>query len=428
MHLGRFHLSSLRRSCCPWRWYTCQTRGHCSHNVVSKPPLQRPRVIQIPTTTIQTTSRCGYFSSAIYEQLEALKRRYEELDHQLTTNQLQPEELPKVSREHNELSKAVEVINRLENKKAEEEELNQLIENKTEQSEEDQELVAMAHDELPGVQEEVAELEDEVRRLLLPRDEMDRRDAILEVRAGTGGEEACLFASELFQMYAGASKLQDGWSFKEMEVHESSEGGVREASAEVSGTVYGKMKFEIGTHRVQRVPKTESGGRLHTSAATVAVLPRAEAVEVEIRDADLRIDTFRSSGAGGQHVNTTDSAVRITHLPTGTVVACQSERSQHRNRSRAMQALRTKIFEEERRKQQQQKADMRRSQLGSGDRSERIRTYNFAQDRVTDHRIGLTKHGIERMLRGEMMDEFWTVLQKRHEDEMLAQLEDEGTK
>ena len=257
--------------------------------------------------------------------------------------------------------------------------------------------------------------------MLLPRDTDDSRNAILEVRAGTGGEEAALFASDLFGMYQRfASRF--GWRFEIMEISETGIGGYKEATATISGQdVFAKMKFESGVHRVQRVPETETGGRIHTSAATVAVLPEAEDVDIEVNEADLRIDVFRASGPGGQSVNTTDSAVRITHMPTGIVVSQQDEKSQHKNRAKAMKILRARLYDAERARQQAERAASRKGQVGSGDRSERIRTYNFPQGRVTDHRINLTLYKLDKVLAGEALDEVVDALLAEDQAARLAE-------
>jgi peptide chain release factor 1 len=266
----------------------------------------------------------------------------------------------------------------------------------------DAELRRMAEEEAKALAARVAALNHAVRIALLPKDEADRRNVILEVRAGTGGDEAALFAADLFAMYRRYAEGR-GWRFEVLDISENDLGGYREAVAEITGTdVFARLKYESGVHRVQRVPITESQGRIHTSTATVAVLPEAEEVDVHVNDADLRIDVFRASGAGGQHVNKTESAVRITHLPSGIVVACQDEKSQHKNRARAMKILRAKLYEREREAKASARSDLRRSQVGTGDRSERIRTYNVPQGRVTDHRIGLTLHKIDRILAGEL--------------------------
>jgi peptide chain release factor 1 len=282
------------------------------------------------------------------------------------------------------------------------------------------EMRAMAEEEVRDLAARVEELARAVRIALLPKDEADERNAILEVRAGAGGDEAALFAADLFEMYRRYAEAR-GWRFEVLELSENDLGGYREAVAGIAGqNVFARLKFESGVHRVQRVPATEAQGRIHTSTATVAVLPEAEEVDVAINDADLRIDVFRASGAGGQHVNKTESAVRITHLPSGIVVACQDEKSQHKNRARAMKILRARLYEREREAKASARSDLRRSQVGTGDRSERIRTYNVPQGRVTDHRIGLTLHKIDRVLAGEL-DEIVDALTAEAQAELLAQ-------
>ena len=269
----------------------------------------------------------------------------------------------------------------------------------------DAELRAMAEDEVRRLKADVKAQEQEVRVALIPKDEADAKNAILEVRAGTGGEEAALFAADLFRMYERYAG-HHGWTFEIMDISDTGIGGLKEAVASISGrNVFAKLKYESGVHRVQRVPATEASGRVHTSAATVAVLPEAEEVEVNIRTEDLRVDTYRAQGAGGQHVNRTDSAVRITHLPSGIVVQCQDEKSQHKNRARAMKMLRAKLYDAERQALDSKRAADRKSQVGSGDRSERIRTYNYPQGRVTDHRINLTLYKIQDVLDGPGLDE-----------------------
>jgi len=280
---------------------------------------------------------------------------------------------------------------------------------------------AMAEAELDELNEREPDLEQRLQVMLLPKDAADARNAILEIRAGTGGDEAALFAADLFRMYQRYAELH-GWKVEVMSANATGIGGYKEIIASVSGRdVFARLKFESGVHRVQRVPETEASGRIHTSAATVAVLPEAEDVDIEISENDLRVDTYRSSGPGGQSVNTTDSAVRITHLPSGIVVTQQDEKSQHKNRAKAMRVLRARLYDHERQRQQDERAASRRSQVGSGDRSERIRTYNFPQGRVTDHRIGLTLHKLDRVLDGEALDELIDALTTEDQAARLAQ-------
>jgi len=286
----------------------------------------------------------------------------------------------------------------------------------------DDELEVLIKSEINDLSNRLPILKNELQRLLLPRDEADEKNAILEVRAGTGGDEAALFASSLFSMYQKYSIIK-GWRFEILEVSETAIGGYKEAIASITGrSVFAKLKFESGVHRVQRIPATESGGRIHTSAATVAVLPEAEDVDINIDDKDLRIDIFRASGPGGQSVNTTDSAVRITHIPTGIVVSQQDEKSQHKNKAKGMKILRARIFDLERNRIHEERAADRRGQIGSGDRSERIRTYNFPQGRVTDHRTNMTLYKIDKIILGEGLEEIINGLTAEDEAARLALL------
>jgi len=349
------------------------------------------------------------------EKLDRVLTRAKELEARLASpDGFSSDEFMKLSKEFAELSPVVESVEELRRTRSE------LADARAMAEESDPEMRALAEEEAHAIEERLPALERAVMLQLLPRDEADSRNAILEVRAGTGGDEAALFAAELFAMYQRYAQLH-GWRFEVMEVSENEIGGYKEAIATVSGnSVFARMKFESGVHRVQRVPVTESQGRIHTSAATVAVLPEAEEVDIAINENDLRIDVYRSSGAGGQHVNTTDSAVRITHLPTGVVVSQQDEKSQHKNRAKAMKILRARLFDLERGRLDAERAADRKSQVGSGDRSERIRTYNFPQGRVTDHRINLTLYKIEKVMAGEALDEIVDALIAEDEAERLA--------
>lgn len=345
-------------------------------------------------------------------KLASIKARHEELAALMSSGDLSGEEFTKLSMEYAELSPVVEVIEEEQATRSEIEDLKQMLD--------DPEMKDIAAEELRALEKKLPELERAIQIALIPKDKADTKNAILEIRAGTGGDEAALFAGDLFAMYK-AYASQSGWSLEVVQASESDVGGFKEIIARISGaSVFAKLKYESGVHRVQRVPKTESGGRIHTSAATVAVLPEAEDIDVEINNADLKIDTYRAQGAGGQHVNTTDSAVRITHIPTGVVVEMQDERSQHKNRDKAMKILRTRIYDQERQRLAAERAEDRKSQVGSGDRSERIRTYNYPQGRVSDHRINLTLYKLDEVLAGEGLDEFFDALTAEDQAAALA--------
>lgn len=353
------------------------------------------------------------------DKIEELERRFQELEALLSDPVIinnQPE-FRKLSREHSDLSPLVEVYRRYRKV------IEQIEENKEMLT--DPEMKAMAEEELTSLTGEKERLDGEIRLLLLPKDPNDSRNVILEIRAGTGGDESALFSGDLFRMYSRFAE-KNRWRVEMLSASESERGGYKEVIAAIEGTdVFAKLKYESGTHRVQRVPETEAQGRIHTSACTVAIMAEAEDVDIDIRPEDLKIDVYRSSGAGGQHVNTTDSAVRITHLPTGTVVACQEERSQIKNRAKAMKVLKTRILDNIQQEQSSRMAADRKSQVGSGDRSERIRTYNFPQGRMTDHRIGLTLYKLDMIMQGEI-NEIVDALRQHYQMEALKAQSESG--
>ena len=353
---------------------------------------------------------------SLEKNISRLLSRKDEIEERLSSSLLDTEDLMHLSKELSDLRPIAEQAARVQKLKMELSDAEILLKD----LEADPEMVALAEDEIQEILPKITEAEYNLKLLLLPKDKDDSRNAILEIRAGTGGEEAALFGADLFGMYQKFAS-QQGWRFEVMEISETGIGGYKEATANISGKeVFAKLKFESGVHRVQRVPDTETGGRIHTSAATVAVLPEAEEVDIDIRDSDLRVDIFRSSGPGGQSVNTTDSAVRITHIPTGIVVSQQDEKSQHKNRAKAMKILRSRLYDAERDKQNAERAASRKGQIGSGDRSERIRTYNFPQGRVTDHRINLTLYKLEKILMGEALSEIINALLAEEQAEKLA--------
>ena len=343
--------------------------------------------------------------------------RYESLEKALSQTDIDKNTYVKNSKEYSSIgdiiSEVKAYIKSIEDKEASE----KIIQDKSA----DKELKEMAELEIQEINEKIEDLETKIKIFMLPKDEADEKNAIIEIRAGTGGLEASLFAGDLFEMYQKVAS-SNSWKTEIISISQSEAGGYKEVVFSVTGkNVFSKLKFESGVHRVQRVPKTETQGRVHTSAATVAVLPEAEEVDIKIDDNDLRIDVFRSSGPGGQSVNTTDSAVRITHIPSGIVVSQQDEKSQHKNKAKALKILRSKLYEMERNKIEQERSSARKSQIGSGDRSERIRTYNFPQGRVTDHRINLTLHKLTDFLSGDVFSEMSDALQIQFQEQQLEQ-------
>ena len=347
------------------------------------------------------------------DRLDAILARAEILQEKMN-GELPPQEFVSLTKEYARLEPVVAVITRYQKLIAEIDDLKSIIGGG------DEEMKELAEAELAELEEKLPDVQKELEIMLLPKDEADDMNVILEVRAGTGGDEAALFAGDLFRMYCRHAEL-NGYKVEILSTSDGDIGGYKEVVAAIRGdSVFARLKFESGVHRVQRVPETESSGRIHTSAATVAVLPEPEEVDVQIDDKDLRVDVFRASGPGGQSVNTTDSAVRITHLPTGIVVSQQDEKSQHKNRAKALQVLRARLFEAERERLESERSADRRSQVGSGDRSERIRTYNYPQGRVTDHRINLTLHKLEKIVAGDSLDDVIDALLAEDQSRQLA--------
>lgn len=352
------------------------------------------------------------------DNLDKILKKHDDISQKLSSN-IAGDEFAKLSKEFSDLSPIVEQITIYKKTISEIEGLKSILADK----DSDKDMQEMAESELVELEAKIPELERSVKVALLPKDKADEKNAIVEVRAGTGGDEAALFASNLFTMYQRFAESH-GWRFEVLSISDTGIGGYKEASAIIHGKgAFAKLKFESGAHRVQRIPATESSGRIHTSAATVAVLPEAEEVDVKIEDKDLRIDTYRASGAGGQHVNTTDSAVRVTHIPTGLVVTQQDEKSQHKNKAKALKVLRSRLFDLERQKAESERAASRKDQVGSGDRSERIRTYNFPQGRVTDHRINMTLYKIDSIVSEGEIDELVDALTADDEAKRLADVE-----
>ena len=358
------------------------------------------------------------------ERIAQIEARRDEVQASMTRADLAPEEFVRLSKEYAEIEPVARAAHEVRRLRQELQALEYMAGG--EGADADAAMREMAQEEMRLIRGQLPQAERALALQLLPKDAADARPAMLEIRAGTGGDEAALFAGDLFRMYQRYADAQ-GWKMEMISANAAEVGGFKEVVASVTGTgVFAKLKFESGVHRVQRVPVTESGGRIHTSAATVAVLPEPEEVDVQIADSDLKIDIYRASGAGGQHVNTTDSAVRITHLPSGIVVTQQDERSQHKNKAKAMQVLRARIYEVERERAQSEQAGARKAMVGSGDRSERIRTYNFPQGRVTDHRINLTLHRLPEILEGTGLSEIIDALIAEDEAARLAQLDGIG--
>ena len=352
----------------------------------------------------------------LLDKLPALQEKFNNLEQQLADPEViaDPKGYAELAREHREMQPILKTF------EAYDQIMSQIKDDEEIMNGSDEELKTIVRGELDGLLEEQQKLEDKLKIMLVPKDPADYKNAIIEIRAGTGGEEAALFAADLLRMYQRYAET-NGWKVEFLGLHELGGGGVKEVSFQVAGdSIYGRLKYESGVHRVQRIPSTESSGRIHTSAATVAILPEAEDVDIDIDQADLRIDTYRASGAGGQHVNKTESAIRITHIPTGLVVTCQDEKSQHKNKEKALKVLRARLLQQEQEKQASQRADMRKSLVSTGDRSAKIRTYNFPQGRVTDHRINLTLYRLEEIINGDL-DELLDALITA---DMADQLED----
>ena len=354
--------------------------------------------------------------SGFEDKLRKVQQRYEELKHLLSQSDLSTDDLATYSCEYSELTPFVSLIEAWRKALSDYEDLQLMA------READLDMKDLVEDELQDLKRKIPQLEQDIRIALLPKDEADSKNAILEIRAGTGGEEAALFAADLLRMYQRYAANR-GWRFDILQMSDTGIGGLKEATAMISGRdVFARLKYESGVHRVQRVPATETSGRIHTSAATVAVLPEAQEVDIDVALTDLRIDTYRAQGAGGQHVNTTDSAVRITHMPTGVVVQCQDEKSQHKNKAKAMKILRSRLYDHQRQVMEDARAEDRKNQVGSGDRSQRIRTYNFPQGRLTDHRINFTLYKLDQIIQGHHMDVLFDSLMSEDQAVRLARL------
>ena len=352
------------------------------------------------------------------QKVKDLIDRYDSLEKELSSGNVEPKLFAKISKEYSNLGNIISTAREYINFENEKRDLKHILEDKNN----DTEIIEMAKKDLSEMESKEKKYENKLKIFLLPKDEDDDKNAIVEIRAGTGGLEASLFCSDLFKMYEKVCSKKK-WSLEIISISKSDAGGFKEVIFSVSGDdIYSYLKFESGVHRVQRIPKTETQGRVHTSAATVAVLPEAEDVDIQIKDSDLRIDVFRAGGPGGQSVNTTDSAVRITHIPSGVVVSQQDEKSQHKNKAKALKILRSRVYEAEKRKKDKERSQDRKSQIGSGDRSERIRTYNFPQGRVTDHRINLTLHKLEEFLSGEIHEEMNESLRLKEQNLKLMEL------
>lgn len=359
---------------------------------------------------------------SLLAKLEKIVDKYNKLTGQMMdVAKLSGQEYAKIAKEHSDMQEVNELAIEYIKASKELQESQEMLKDTAN----DAEFKKIIESDIGNLKEKIEALTSKIKIALIPKDEADTKNAIIEVRAGTGGEEAALFGAVLFRMYQRYAE-RHGWKFEPISISSTGLDGIKEASASITGKdVFARLKYESGVHRVQRVPETESSGRIHTSAATVAVLPEAEEVDIEIKDSDLRIDVFRASGAGGQHVNTTDSAVRITHLPTGVAVSQQDEKSQHKNKAKALKILRSRLYEAERQKKELERSTMRKSQVGSGDRSERIRTYNYPQSRVTDHRVNVTSYNLSSVLNEGAFDEFIDALiQQDQADKLIEDIGD----